>query len=348
MVTRSLMLLGAIPGLTKLLRYLLVTRDSTIAVRVFGLDLPSPIGLAAGMDKDAEAYELFGALGFGFVEVGTLTAQPQSGNPRPRLFRLPDDRALINRMGFNNRGADDAERRLRGKRQRRTVVGINIGKTRAVPDDKTVEDYLQSAARLIPCADYLVINVSSPNTPGLRDLQQIERLRPLLTAIQALITRLSLRAERRIPLLVKIAPDLSNQDIDAVADLALELKLDGIIAGNTTVSREGLVSDANTISRCGVGGLSGAPLKSRAFEVLRRLRARVGDRLVIIGAGGIASVEDVWEWIAAGATLVQIYTALVYEGPLLPYHLARQLARRVRSSGMRNISQAVGIEASIK
>jgi dihydroorotate dehydrogenase len=338
--------IGAIPGATRFLRGLLGSRDSAVAVRAFGIDFPSPIGLAAGMDKDAETYEVFGALGFGFVEVGTLTARPQEGNPKPRLFRLPADRALINRMGFNNRGAESANRRLSKRAYRNTVLGINIGKTKVVPEDQAVDDYLQSAKLLLPFADYLVVNVSSPNTPGLRDLQAVERLKPLLSGVQALIQNTTERTARRVPLLVKIAPDLSNQEIDAIADLALELKLDGIIATNTTINRDGLISDARAIQRCGAGGLSGAPLKRRSLEILRRLRVRVGDRLVLIGVGGIRSVDDVWEWIVAGATLVQLYTALVYDGPLVPYRLAKGLARRVRSSGLHNISQAVGIRAS--
>jgi len=342
-----LKVIGVVPGIARILRGLLGSSDSAVAVRAFGIDFPSPIGLAAGMDKDAEAYEMFGALGFGFVEVGTLTARPQKGNPKPRLFRLPADRALINRMGFNNRGAESANRRLNKRANRNTVIGINIGKTKVVPEDQAVDDYLQSAKLLLPFADYLVVNVSSPNTPGLRDLQAVERLRPLLSEIQALIRSSPERTDGRVPLLVKIAPDLSNQEIDAIADLALELRLDGIVATNTTVSRSGLVSDANTIQCCGDGGLSGAPLKPRALEILRRLRARVGDRLVLIGAGGVRSVDDVWEWIVAGATLVQLYTALIYEGPLVPHRLTKGLACRVRSSGLQNITQAIGSERGL-
>ncbi len=291
-------------------------------VRALGLDFPNSIGLAAGFDKDAVGYEALGALGFGFIEVGTLTGEPQPGNPAPRLFRLPRDRALINRMGFNNHGSADAVARL--QRPHETIVGVNIGKTKLVPEEEAISDYVASAKRLGPLADYVVVNVSSPNTPGLRDLQATKKLRPLLAAVREALDEVS--PARRVPLLVKIAPDLADEDVDAVADLALDLGLDGIIATNTTIQRDGLASDAADVARCGAGGLSGPPLRQRSLEVLKRLRAKVGDRTVLISVGGIETAEQAWERIQAGATLVQIYTAFIYEGPLLPSRLAKGTA----------------------
>ena len=320
-----LRLLALIPGVLGLMRRAFHRGDAASHVRALGLDFPNPIGLAAGFDKDAIGYEALGALGFGFVEVGTLTGQPQPGNPTPRLFRLPKDRALVNRMGFNNRGSADAVARLRGPH--RTIVGVNIGKTKAVPEEGAVDDYVASARRVGAFADYVVVNVSSPNTPGLRDLQATEKLRPLLIAVREALNEVS--PARRVPLLVKIAPDLADADVDAVADLALELGLDGLIATNTTVGRDGLVSNASEVERCGAGGLSGPPIRERSLDVLVRLRARVGDRLVLISVGGIETVEHAWERIQAGATLVQIYTAFIYEGPLLPSRLAKGLAAQV-------------------
>jgi len=297
--------------------------SGTSRVRALGLVFPNPIGLAAGFDKDAIGYEALGALGFGFVEVGTLTGRPQPGNPRPRLFRLPEDRALVNRMGFNNRGSADAVERLR--RPRKTIVGVNIGKTKAVPEPDAIGDYVASARRLGPHADYVAVNVSSPNTPGLRDLQATDKLRPLLQSVREALNEVS--PARHVPLLVKIAPDLANEDVDAVADLALEIGLDGIIATNTTVRREGLRSDPADVARCGGGGLSGPPLNDRSLEVLKRLKSIVGDRMVLISVGGIETAEQAWERIRAGATLIQLYTALVYEGPLLPSKMAKGVAQ---------------------
>ncbi|MGD8859693.1 MAG: quinone-dependent dihydroorotate dehydrogenase [Myxococcales bacterium] len=324
LVMGAMALLSRLPFGPGLLRALYGAPDPSLRVEALGLSLPSPLGLAAGLDKDAEAYEAFGALGFGFVEVGTITAQAQPGNPRPRLFRLVRDRALINRMGFNNHGAEAARRRLQG-RSRGTVVGVNLGKTKVVPAERAVEDYVQSARLLGPLADYVVINVSSPNTPGLRDLQAVEHLRPLLGAVREALD--GAVAERRVALLVKIAPDLADADVDAVADLSLELGLDGIIATNTTIAREGLATPSEEVERCGAGGLSGAPLKQRSLEVLRRLRARVGERLVLISVGGIETADEARERLQAGATLVQLYTALIYGGPSLPGRINRGLVR---------------------
>jgi dihydroorotate dehydrogenase len=310
--------------------------DPILRVQAFGRELASPLGLAAGLDKDAEAYAAFSALGFGFVEVGTVTAQAQPGNPRPRLFRLPRDRALVNRMGFNNRGAADAAERLRRAADAGRVIGVNIGKTKLVPNEHAGDDYVASATQLAPHADYVVVNVSSPNTRGLRELQTVAQLRPLLVAVRGALDAAS--PARRVPLLVKIAPDLEDGEIDAVADLALELGLDGIVAVNTTVGRARLSSSAEKVAACGEGGLSGAPLKSRALSVLSRLSSRTGGKLLLVSVGGVASSDDVWERLQAGANLVQLYTALIYEGPALPSAINRALARRLRAEGRERLA----------
>lgn len=333
--------LVALPGVGALVRWWFAPRDPALRVTAFGRELPGPLGLAAGFDKDAKGVGALLALGFGFVEVGTVTAEAQPGNPRPRLFRLPRDRALVNRMGFNNDGAAAAARRL--VRRPAGTVGINIGKTKRVAEAEALADFTASAERLAPLADYLVVNVSSPNTPGLRDLQAVDKLRPLLAAVRAACDLAS--PVRRVPLLVKIAPDLADEDIDAIADLALELGLDGIIATNTTIARTGLATPEAEVARLGAGGLSGAPLKARAVAVLRRLRARVGTKVTLIAVGGIESADDAWERLRAGATLVQAYTGFIYGGPGWPRRLQRELAARVRAAGMSSIEQAIGADA---
>jgi dihydroorotate dehydrogenase len=334
-------LAAAVPGVSWLLRGWLAPRDPVLAVQAFGRDLPGPLGLAAGFDKDGVGLDALGAMGFAFIEAGTVTALPQPGNPRPRMFRLPRDRALINRMGFNNQGAAAAAARLRSRRNRNLTVGANIGKTKTVPESEAAGDYATSAGLLSDVADYLVINVSSPNTPGLRNLQAVIYLRPLVTAVRSALEAASTRP---VPLLVKIAPDLADDDIDAIADLALELGLDGIIATNTTITRDHLITDPAEVDAAGTGGLSGAPLKPRALHVLRRLRARVGDRLVLVAAGGIETPDDAWERIQAGATLLQAYTGFVYGGPLWPRYIHRGLARRAREAGFTSIQQATGTD----
>jgi dihydroorotate dehydrogenase len=314
-------------------------RDPVLRVQALGFDLSTPVGLAAGLDKNAEAYEALGALGFGFVEVGTLTPKAQPGSPRPRLFRLPADRALINRMGFNNCGVEDARQRLTRPRHG-LIVGANIGKNKNTANERAPDDYVAATRRLAPHVDYLVVNVSSPNTPALRALQAIDQLRPLLSAVKSALAET--RATHAIPLLVKISPDLADTEIDAISDLAIELELDGIIATNTTLSRAGLHSDAERVESCGEGGLSGAPLAERSLAVLRRLRARAGSRLVLISVGGIQNAEDAWQRIEAGATLVQVYTAFVYEGPSLVGRINAGLAERTRQAGLSHIGDAIG------
>ena len=302
-------------------------RLPSLPVRALGLTFPHPLGLAAGFDKNAVGIDGLAALGFGHVEVGTVTGEAQPGNPRPRLFRLPADRAIVNRMGFNNDGAEVVARRLAAWRAtgRSTILGVNIGKTKVVPEEEAARDYEKSAGLLAPYADYLVVNVSSPNTPGLRDLQAVEKLQPLLAAVRRRADEV--RPDDRVPLLVKIAPDLSDEDVLAVADLAVAEGLEGIIATNTTISRDGLASDAAEVERIGAGGLSGRPLTQRSEDVLRLLRGRVGEDLTLVGVGGITTVEDARRRLAAGADLLQAYTAFVYEGPLWPRRIVRGLAR---------------------
>jgi dihydroorotate dehydrogenase len=323
---RAIVATGRVPGARKALSAWLGPKDSGLKVRALGLDFPGPLGLAAGFDKDARGVAVLGAIGFGFVEVGTVTAEAQPGNPKPRLFRLMTDRAIVNRMGFNNHGAATAAARLR---DHQGIVGVNIGRTKVASDE--IADYVASARAVRDVADYVVVNVSSPNTPGLRDLQATDKLRPLLEAVRA-----ELKTElKTVPLLVKIAPDLADEDVDAVADLALELGLDGIIATNTTISRDGLASPADEVEKAGAGGLSGPPLKHRSLQVLKRLRERTGDRLVLIAAGGIDTPDDAWERLRAGATLVQAYTGFVYGGPFWPRRVNRELARRAQPDALR-------------
>ncbi|PZE80029.1 quinone-dependent dihydroorotate dehydrogenase [Curtobacterium sp. MCBD17_032] len=293
-------------------------------ITTMGIHFPSRFGMAAGFDKDARAISGLGVLGFGHVEVGTVTARPQPGNDRPRLFRLIADRALVNRMGFNNHGAVKAAGRLERARRNpgRPVIGVNIGKSRVVSVEDAVDDYLESTRLLAPFADYLAVNVSSPNTPGLRGLQEIDHLRPLLAAVH--------EAADRTPVLVKIAPDLTDEQIDTIAGLAVELGLAGVIATNTTVERGGLTTPEADVQAMGAGGLSGAPLGERSLAVLRRVRAAVPAGFCVIAVGGVTTEADVQARIEAGATLVQGYTAFLYEGPTWAMRINRLRRRRLR------------------
>lgn len=296
--------------------------DPSLRTQALGLTFDSPFGVAAGFDKDVVGVKGLYALGFGHVEVGTLTAIPQEGNPRPRLFRLIPDRAVVNRMGFNNHGAEAAATRLAKlrRRARRPVIGVNIGKSRVVDVADATADYERSARLLAPLADYLVVNVSSPNTPGLRGLQAVETLRPLLQAVKD--------ASGPTPLLVKIAPDLPDDEITGIAALAVDVGLAGIIATNTTISRDGLATDPAVVAAAGEGGLSGAPLKKRSIEVLRLVRSAVPDSFCVVSVGGVETAADVRERLDAGADLVQGYTAFLYRGPLW----ARQINRGLTSA----------------
>lgn len=323
----------ATPATRDMLRRRLSPQDPVLASTVFGVRFPGPLGLAAGFDKDGLGIRTWGALGFGYAEVGTVTAHPQPGNPLPRLFRLPDDRALLNRMGFNNHGAAALAAQL-ARHGADVPIGVNIGKSKITPPEQAADDYAESARVLGPLAAYLVVNVSSPNTPGLRDLQSVEALRLILAAVLA---------ETSTPVLVKIAPDLADGDIDDIADLAVELGLAGIVATNTTVSRTGLLTPG--VDALGPGGVSGPPVARRSLEVLRALYQRVGDRLVLISVGGIETADHAWERITAGATLLQGYTGFVYGGGLWASRIHAGIARRLHDNGFAGLSDAVGSAA---
>lgn len=334
LTVRALRSAHGLPGGPALLRRLFGTpapsRDSR-TTWALGTVHRSPLGMAAGFDKNGEVPLALLDLGFGHVEVGTVTAHAQPGNPRPRVFRLLADRALINRMGFNNHGARALAKNLavarRTERGQRAVIGVNIGKSKSTPLEDAAEDYRFSARALAPYASYLAINVSSPNTPGLRDLQSVDALRPVLEAVQDEISQARRKLRRDIPVLVKIAPDLHDQDVIAVARLVSQVGLSGVIATNTTVDRpESLVTDRAEVERIGAGGLSGPVLAKRSLQMLRLLREHLPTESTLISCGGVTTADDVRERRAAGADLVQGYTALIYEGPAWPARIARELA----------------------
>lgn len=333
-----------VPGLCRLGRRLTAPAPR-LALDLWGRRFASPLGLAAGMDKNGVAIDAFAAFGCSHVELGTVTALAQPGNPRPRFFRLPEDRAVVNRMGFNNLGAPAVAAALAqrfdpagGARRPLCRLGINLGKSKATALEQAAEDYAASLGALAPFADYLVVNVSSPNTPGLRDLQEEARLRPLLAGVRAAADAIA----PGTPLLLKIAPDLADAGLDAAVDVALECRLDGLIATNTTIAREGLASDPALVAACGGGGLSGAPLARRSDAVLARVARRVARRVPIIGVGGVDSAEAAWRKLGLGASLVQLYTGLVYRGPLLVRAIHRGLERRLVQAGLRTLAEAVG------
>jgi len=299
-----------LPGVSAVANGLYNFKHPDLEVECFGLKFPNPVGLAAGFDKDAKLFDELSAFGFGFIEIGTLTPLGQPGNPQPRLFRLPKDQSLINRMGFNNGGVEEAIDRLKKKRTN-ILIGGNIGKNKVTPNEEAVEDYKKCFHALYDLVDYFVVNVSSPNTPNLRELQEKEPLKALL---------ISLQTERRNynepkPILLKIAPDLTNEQLDDIIDIMLEIKLDGLIATNTTISRDGLKTDARKIEEIGAGGLSGKAVRSRSTEVIRYLAKRSNKAFPIIGVGGIQTAADAIEKLEAGASLVQVYSGFIYEGP---------------------------------
>ncbi|MBC6613126.1 quinone-dependent dihydroorotate dehydrogenase [Hymenobacter sp. BT507] len=310
-----------LPGTAALLRGLYDFQHPKLEREVFGLKFRNPVGLAAGLDKNAVLTDELGALGFGFVEIGTVTPRPQPGNPAPRLFRLPQDEALVNRMGFNNDGATAAAQRLRQRRNQQLIIGGNIGKNKDTPNEQAAQDYVACVEALHEVVDYFVVNVSSPNTPGLRQLQEREPLIQLLQQVQE--RNQSLPQPR--PLLLKIAPDLTDSQLDDILLIARETNLSGLVATNTTISRADLRTATDHVTSLGAGGLSGRPLRERATEVIRFLHRRTNGGLPIIGAGGIHSPQDAQEKLAAGASLVQLYTGFVYEGPALVGRINRAL-----------------------
>lgn len=315
-------------------------------LRRFGLRFTNPVGLAAGFDKNGTAAEYLAALGFGFIEVGTVTHQAQPGNPRPRLFRLPLDRALINRQGFNNDGAAALAKHLTEHRPD-CVLGINIGKSRAVALENATEDYLASFELVHALADYIVVNVSSPNTPNLRELQRPDALGALLSALQKRNQEMASAHPRgqSVPLLVKIAPDLDARELESIVEIAERANLAGIIATNTTTSRAGLRTSPDRVAACGEGGLSGAPLNSRSTEIIASLYKLTRGRMTIIGVGGVFTAEDAWEKISAGASLVQLYTGLIYQGITVARDINDGLAEIVSKQGFRTLDEAIGCRA---
>lgn len=320
---RILILALKIPGIKTLLKGHFCFPSPTLEKKVFGLAFPNPVGLAAGFDKDGRYLEAMAHLGFGFIEVGTVTPRPQAGNPKPRLFRLPADQALVNRMGFNNAGADALAERLRRGKPSSVVLGINIGKNKETPNERACDDYLYCFHTLFPFADYFVVNVSSPNTPDLRALQDKEPLTKLLQQLQEANAR---QAPAPKPILLKIAPDLNESQLDDIVEIAEKTHLSGIIATNTTTGRSHLNTTAAEVERIGNGGLSGKPLKAKSTEVIQYLAHKSKGKLPIIGVGGISNEADAKEKIYAGAGLVQIYSGLVYQGPSIVKKILRGLA----------------------
>lgn len=306
----------------------------------FGLSFPNPVGLAAGFDKNGIALRSLAALGFGFIEAGTVTYHPQPGNLRPRLFRLSEDQALINRAGFNNEGAAVFVKRVARDRPD-CVLGVSIGKSKVTPFEQATEDYLASFELVHDIADYIAVNVSSPNTPQLRELQQSQQLEALLSALQA--RRLTM--QKRVPLLVKLSPDLERRELETIADVIKRLNIDGIIATNTTTSRDHLQTDAARVAAFGEGGLSGRPLKDRSTRIIAELYELTGGSIPLIGVGGIFTAEDAWEKICAGASLVQLYTGFIYQGPRIAKQINEGLANIIRREGFTTLDKAVGSRA---
>lgn len=335
----------------KLLGRALINRTSfysTLKLERFGLNFPNPVGVAAGFDKNGVAVQALHALGFGFVEVGTVTTLSQGGNERPRLFRLPEDRALINRLGFNNHGAEQLTVRLSLSRPQ-GIVGVNIGKSKVVELDRAVDDYLASFSTVFRVADYVTVNVSSPNTPNLRELQHPAALAELLSALQERNRTLAARYQRTpLPLLVKVAPDLSDAQLEAVVEVAVNAGLSGIIATNTTIQRDGLQTTASEVTEIGPGGLSGAPLRARSTEIIARIYRLAGNKLTVVGVGGIFTAQDAWGKITAGASLVQLYTGFIYEGMGVAEKICTGLEQLVRQNGLNHIEEAIGIHAKEK
>ena len=337
--------LAFVPNLTNLLgdRF---KRNPFGKLRRFGLTFSNPVGLAAGFDKDGIALQSLAALGFSFIEAGTVTYHPQPGNEQPRLFRLPIDKALINRAGFNNEGAASFARRV-SHHKPACVLGVSIGKSKVVSLEAAIDDYLKSFEIVYPTADYIAVNVSSPNTPGLRELQQGRQLDSLLQALQKRNKELATEHSRSLemPVLVKLSPDLDREELQEVVNVAQRNGVAGLIATNTTTARVGLQTRAETVAAFGAGGLSGAPLKRRSTEVIAELYNLTQGSLPLIGAGGIFTAEDAWEKISAGASLVQIYTGFIYEGPAIARRINEGLRGIISSEGFVSLDEAVGCRA---
>jgi dihydroorotate dehydrogenase len=313
----------------------------------FGLEFRNPVGLAAGFDKNGTAAQALAALGFGSIEVGSVTNEPQPGNPKPRLFRLPRDRAMINRAGFNNCGAAQLAEHIR-RRRPDCVLGVNIGKSRNVRIEDAIPDYLKSFEAVYDIADYVAINVSSPNTPNLRELQRPDMLAGLIKSLQQRNNELALRhSQQSKPLLLKIAPDLSESEIESIVDVATSLKIAGLIATNTTISREGLQTPQAEVESYGEGGLSGAPLRQLSNEVIALIYRLTRGELPIIGVGGVFDAADAWEKICAGASLIQLYTGFIYEGPSVARRINEGLAEIMKREGLGTLDEAVGCRAGL-
>jgi dihydroorotate dehydrogenase len=335
------------PALTKRLLGDRLSRSPFGKLRRFGLTFTNPVGLAAGFDKDGVALESLAALGFGFIEAGTVTYHPQPGNQRPRLFRLPLDKALVNRAGFNNEGAKAFAERV-AQHKPDCVLGISIGKTKVVKVEEAVEDYLKSFELVYPVADYIAVNVSSPNTPRLRELQKSDQLDELLGALQQRNKELDSDVAGRgvLPILVKLSPDLGDEELKNIVEVAQRNNVAGLIATNTTTERFGLRTRAETVQSFGEGGLSGAPLRRRSAQVIARLYNLAGGSMPLIGVGGIFTAEDAWQMISAGASLVQVYTGLIYEGPSIARNINEGLRRIISSKGFVSFDEAVGSRAT--
>lgn len=302
-----------IPGFLAISRSIYKVNDPKLKRNLFGLEFQNPVGLAAGLDKDAVAFNELGDLGFGFIEIGTVTPKPQPGNDKPRLFRLIPDEAIINRMGFNNHGAFEAAERLKHRKDKNLIIGGNIGKNKVTPNENATDDYIACFNALYDVVDYFVVNVSSPNTPNLRDLQEKEPLTRLLNTLQ----ELNLTKAKPKPILLKIAPDLTDSQLDDIIEIVKTTKIAGVIATNTTISREGLTLSKAEIEKIGMGGLSGKPLTKRSTEVIRYLKQKSGNAFPVIGVGGIHSAKDALDKLEAGADLIQLYTGFIYKGPAL-------------------------------
>jgi len=321
-----LKIIKAVPGLRQLTRLFSDYQHPSLEKELFGLKFKNPVGLAAGLDKNAEAIDVMSSFGFGFIEIGTVTPKPQDGNPKPRMFRLPKDRSLINRMGFNNDGVKTIKNRLT-KRNSNVLVGGNIGKNKLTPNENAIEDYLICFHELFEQVDYFVVNVSSPNTPGLRELQEKE---PLMKLLQTLMDENNKKNNPK-PILLKIAPDLTNEQLDDIVEIVNETKISGVIATNTTIDRSDLLTDKETVEGIGNGGLSGAVLAKRSTEVIRYLSEKSNGKIPLIGVGGITSAEDAMEKLEAGASLVQVYSGFIYEGPGLIKKINKNLAQKYRN-----------------